>query len=142
LDSYIEKYERKYLTILLGVELYDLFIDEINVNNPPTDPIFEAIYNYIAFDNGFEIVISNGIKEMLLGFIYFHFVYDNQQYQSPIGIVQQSGENGTVMNITGLSVTRFNESVDSFRAIQSYIRFHSEDYISFNGQYLGYEFIL
>lgn len=142
LDEYIEKYERKYLTMLLGVELYDLFMDELDAHNPPTTPIYKVIYDYLAFDSTCQTFVSNGIKEMLIGFIYFHYVSDGQQYQSPIGIVGQNGENGEVLNITSLSIQRYNDNVDSFRAIQQYIEENSSDYLSYNGQYLRYEYTL
>ena len=142
IDAYIEKYEKKYLMKLLGVELYNLFIDELDTNNPPTTPIYKVIFDPLSFDDGCDIIVSNGIKEMLKGFIYFHWVFDNQQQQTPIGTTKQSAENSLVLNINGLSVMRFNEGVETYQAIQRYIELNSSDYLSFNGQYLGYEYIL
>jgi hypothetical protein len=142
IDAYIEKYEKKYLMKLLGVELYNLFIDELDLNNPPVNPIYKVIFDPLSFDDGCDIVVSNGMKEMLKGFIYFHWVFDEQQQQTPIGTTKQSSENSQVLNITGLSVTRFNEGVETYKAIQRYIELNQSDYIAFNGQYLGYEYIL
>jgi len=142
LDTYIEKYEKKYLTRLLGVDLYNLFMDELDLNNPPTTPIYKAIFDAFSLDDGCDIVESNGMKEMLKGFIYFHYIFDNQQQQTPIGTTKQSAENSSVLNINGLTVMRFNEGVETYRAIQRYIELNSSDYIAFNGQYLGYEYIL
>jgi len=136
LDSYILKYEERYLIELLGVELFDLFKADIATPlSPPTDPIYLAIYNPIREDDSSCIRISEGMKEMLLGFIYFEYQRDIKFYSTPSGTVVGQSEvaresSGDENYIYG----RYNEAVKSYNTIQWYIRDNeTEDYPTFNG---------
>jgi hypothetical protein len=134
IDAYIAKYERVYLTQLLGVTLYDLFQAEIAINNPPIEPIYKVIYDPLQFDDNHEIRTSDGMKEMLLGMIYSTYTLDNQQMQTPNGVASNKNENATHLNINAITASRFNEGVFSYETIQRYIRLNISDYPTFNGQ--------
>ena len=68
LDFFIEKYENYYLVRLLGAELYTLFIADLTVTNPqiPQTSRFLNIFNLFNIDDNNCIVISEGIREMLV----------------------------------------------------------------------------
>lgn len=121
LAAYIEKYEQKYLIDLLGFELYELFIDDLDVSDEPQTARFVTIYeplnyapngagepNFIPIEfsrsrNGrsldpdirSEIVptYSEGILKMLKGFIYFEFVKEYGYQVAQTGIVTNKDEN-------------------------------------------------
>lgn len=142
IDAYIEKYEKHYLMKMLGKELYDLFIADLS-SGLPQSPIYTAIFEELvitSFCNG-ELV-SNGIKEMLIGFIYYHYTLDSDQLQTSVGTVKTVSENSENRRLTALSSSRFNDNVDSYRAIQYYIQENSSDYPTFNGSEIRLKYSL
>jgi hypothetical protein len=140
IDSYIEKYEKYYLSNMLGAELYALFIADLDVNNVPQITIYENIFNSFIRDYNSTVSTSNGIKEMLLGFIFYHITSDMVVNQTSIGGTKAKNENSTVMGKNASITTRFNEAVDTYKAIQCYILDNSVDYPTFNGQPIKYEY--
>jgi hypothetical protein len=140
IDSYIEKYEKYYLSNMLGAELYALFIADLDVNNVPQTTIYENIFNSFIRDYNSTVSTSNGIKEMLLGFIFYHITSDMVVNQTSIGGTKAKNENSTVMGKNASITTRFNEAVDTYKAIQCYILDNSVDYSAFNGQPIKYEY--
>jgi hypothetical protein len=142
IDSYITKYEKYYLTKMLGKTLYDLFIANL-VSGVPTSTIYQTIFNPLYVDtfvNGESE--SKGIKEMLLGFIYYHYTLDSQQQQTSVGVTAPKSENSNDVNLNSVSISRFNDNVESYKTIQSYIQQNSSDYPTFNGKDLKYEYFL
>lgn len=140
IDAYIDRYEPYYLSQLLGKELKDLFISDLDVNNIPQTPIYETIYNPLSIDLDSQVVFSYGIKEMLLGFIYYHFTKDETIKQTPVGSVKPNTENSLNVGTSQYLTNRFNESVESLIAIQRYIIENENDYPTFNGQNVKFEY--
>lgn len=140
IDSYISRYEPYYLNQLLGANLNNLLQAELLVNNPPTTPIYKIIYDPLTYDFYPQVISTLGIKEMLIGFIYYHYILDKQQNQTPIGTTYPNAENSNVLTLNSITINRFNESIESFKGIQQYIQDHISDYPTYNGQYLGYEY--
>lgn len=138
LQSYIDRYEKKYLAELLGIELYDLFIADL-VAGVPTSPIYEKIFNPILeVVNGCDIH-SEGMKVALKGLVYFHYVRDNITRITLAGAKRTTSDNSE--NIQALSANmglRWNESVESYKAIQRYIYENLTDYPTFNGIKIQY----
>lgn len=163
IDSYIEKYEEKYLQQLMGVELFKLFKVAVSSPNsvPPTDPIYLAIYDPIAEDeltsNVFypfyflydycapscdRIRLSNGLREMLLGFIYFEYMRDQSYKPTSGGIVKNKNENSREASFDENGIkNRYNDAIDSYHTIQWYLfKRKTTDYPKFNGmrkQHIG-----
>jgi hypothetical protein len=129
LQAYIDRYEVDYLVDLFGVELYNLFIDNIE------DVIYAKLLDPILFQtNCGKIYNSKGIKDMLLGFIYFEYQRDSRVQQtinSAVKIKSNVSDRADIlsMNLYG----RFNESVETFKAIQEYLQENSTDYPAFMG---------
>ena len=139
LQSYIDKYETKYLYDLLGVALGDLlFADIATPFTVPTTLIYQTIFNALNIDNAnysyCDQIRSNGIKEMLIGFIYFEYIRTKAFVNTPVGSVVAQNE---VSNISDFSSTliyiNYNEAVKSYKSIQNYIPLYSSDYPTFNG---------
>lgn len=129
LTDYIGRYQNEFTIELLGVELYDLYV--ANSGNPE----FVIIEDPLIFQsNCGKIYKSLGMKDMLLGFIYFMYGRDLPTQQTVTGAVKQSNENSMPpSNVNALLWQRYNESVQSYEAIQSYIRENIDTYPTFRG---------
>jgi hypothetical protein len=137
IQDYLDKYEKNYLTRILGAELYDLFIADL-VSGVPQTQIYLDIFNEFRIDEDRCIRISEGLKETLKQFCYFHIIRDLGVKKGIGGVgkynseVSETGYNG--FNI----VEAYNEGVDNVKAIQWYICENDADYPTFNGDYFKY----
>jgi hypothetical protein len=129
LTDYINRYQNEFTIELLGVELYDLYLAN------STDPEFVIIEDPLIFQsNCGKIYKSQGMKDMLKGFIFFMYGRDLPTQQTVTGAVKQSSENSMhPSNVNALLWQRYNESVTSYEAIQAYIRENSDVYPTFRG---------
>ena len=123
ISDYIDKYEKLYLIDLFGATLYDLFVSDLDVNNVPKSPAYIKVFNPFHEDvTLYTTLVSNGIKEMLLGFIYFEYCKDNMNQMTIVGQTRPKNENSQVVNtLQTLIYTRYNEAVKTFTNIQEYI---------------------
>ena len=137
IDDYISRYELNYLKELFGVELYNLYYANANgqPNNVPTDARFLKVYNPFTEQSGinmWEMLISKGIKDMLIGFIYFEIMRDSITTATANGMQKQKNE----LSESAYSVIyqRYNESVKTYQAIQKLMYYNfSSDYPEFRG---------
>lgn len=127
LQDYINKYEKRYLIELFGATLFDDFIADLDVNNEPESPNFIQIFDDFHQNvNLYHLLISEGILEMLKGFIYFEYSKDQMNQQTPFGNVSQLSENSKkVTTLNSMMYTRYNEAVKTFDAIRSFIVLNS-----------------
>lgn len=138
LQAYIDRYEKEYLIELLGVTEYNAFIADL-VSGVPQSAKYLVIYNSLAVEINSCNITTNGMKEMLKGFIYFHYVRDNMVNQTTVGSKQTESENSKNISATSAFIqSRFNDSVDDFKNIQYYIEENDGDYTDYNGQKIGY----
>jgi len=123
LQDYIDKYEKRYLIELFGAKLYDEFISDLNIQNVPKSPNFLKIYNPFYENITFrQLIISEGILEMLKGFIYFEYSKDLINQMTPYGNVRPISENSEpVSTLYSMIYARYNEAIKTYRAIQTYI---------------------
>lgn len=133
LTSYIDRYSESYLIDLFGVELYALFIDGYE-----DEAIYQFLYepfNYQldeCFNN--KILKSRGVFDMLLGFIYCHYQEDieaQQTINNPVKIKGQNSERANKFDANFYG--RWNESVETYQAIQRYCLDKSTVYPTFKG---------
>lgn len=136
LQAFIDRYEEHYIKKLLGAELFDLFIADLDINNDPQTARFVDIFNAFHKDDDQLLVISRGIKDMLLGFIYFEFVRNANNRVTSTGTIRQNKSISENIDVFQADVMgRYNEAVETFNAIQWYILvFKPEDYPEENGQ--------
>jgi hypothetical protein len=136
-DSYINRYEKEYLVALLGAELYDLFeADVIPATKVPATQIYIDIYQPFAVDDNTRILSSKGMKDMVLGFIYFEFVRDDKYKNTVSGNVVGQSENNRESGFSEFNLySRYNEAIDSYWNIQCYINKNLTDYPEYNGQH-------
>jgi len=138
LATYIAKYESIYLLDLLGAELYNLFIADLDGSTPqvPQDARFLALYNAFNIDESVCIVSSEGIKKMLIQFIYFEYMRDSSFTQTVSGVTNVSSSVATLEPYKGWNLEQaFNEGVGNYNAIQWYICDNSTVYPEENSQH-------
>ncbi len=134
LKEYIKQNELRFVYELLGVELGDLLLADLDANKKPQTARFVKIFEPLAFDFAHRLVMSKGIKDILQGFVYSEFVreqnYKNNINGSGSGLYPQ----GDVIsaNVAGLA-HKYNNAIESFWAVQLYIHENKADYPEFNG---------
>lgn len=144
LKDYITNYERTFIYELLGIELGDLFISDLDaITKKPQTQRFIDIYEPVYFQKYGCIYQSKGIKEMLKGLVYAQFV-SSQNFKNTINGntqgIYQIGETGqTVSAVRNGVVQKYNKSVSSFKSIQFFIHTNSSVYPEFEGVLKEYE---
>ena len=121
----IDRYENSYLNKLFGVEL---FAEMGEIPSEFYEPFFIE-YGCLQYE-------SKGVKDMLLGFIWFHFCFDTPSQPTSIGNTMPNIEGGNLMD-SMIGNGCFNQSVATFKAIQ--YKCIKESTPLFNGQYLRYK---
>lgn len=142
LQPYIDKYEARYLQELLGCELYEEFkVDFAITGTAPTDPKFTAIWDAFCKDYSCWIRRSEGIKAMLVGFVYWEYLRD-QPIKNNIGGNQKNIQaNAEAAEPRETNVYfNYNQALESYWAIQRLICDNPDnyDYSTFNGQHKEY----
>ena len=140
LQSYIDKYETLYIYDLLGKELGDLFLADIGTPfNPPLTAKYLTIYNALSIDFVNMEARSNGIKEMLIGFIYFEYVRKNTVKNTLVGNVIAANEVSSQSDWNNTNIYfNYNEAVRTYNSIQIYIEQNSGNYPEYNGNIKKY----
>ena len=123
LQDYIDKYEKRYLIELFGANLYTEFESDL-VANVPQSPNFLKVFNPFYENLTYrQLIISEGIKEMLKGFIYFEYSKDLINQMTPYGNVRPISENSEpVSTLYSMIYARYNEAIKTYKAIQTYIQ--------------------
>lgn len=135
IDKYITRYEEKFLMELLGVELFKLFKAAHTIDSTLVAyPIYKVIYDPITEDdtNCNKIRVSRGMKQMLLGMVFFEFMRDTMVKMTNAGPKKDKAEVSEDVS-TDFLYQRYNESIEDQNTIQWYIGEHSEDYPTYNG---------
>jgi hypothetical protein len=133
IDEYIDRYEDQYLIQLLGVELYNLFIADLDLNNIPQSDRFKKIFDPFNEQIGFSLMMSRGIKDMLIGFIYFEYLKDLITKTTNVGVTKPQEQNSKIITAHTTIYGRYNESIRTYNAIQEYILLSMNDYNEFKG---------
>lgn len=147
ITDYITRYQDQYLKELFGVKLFNQFNSDLLAGVPQSpnfikvfDPLSEDVDIMISrYYRGFGysgILISNGIKDMLLGFIYYEYAKDLVNQMTPFGNTKPQSENSDIANtLFSMMYNRYNESIGTYQAIQDYIILNQSDFVL--GQLVG-----
>ena len=139
LQAFIDKYEKKYITDLLGVTLGDLFYaDIVTPFTAPSTQIYATLFNLISLDEPNE-VRSNGIKEMLVGFMYWEYIKSQPIFNTPTGNVIAQNEVSAPAHLGATNLyENYNESNTTYRSIQIYVNDNIDLYLDFLGKMKTY----
>ena len=138
LTEYITRYENLYLVRLLGKELYDLFIADLDASTPqvPQSARFLAIYNSFEQDESNCVIVSEGMRLMLIQLIFFHFVRDQAYQNTPVGQVHAMSATTSMPGYNGYNLTTsYNRGIENYRSIQWKILDESSTYPEENTQH-------
>ena len=131
LEAVIDRLEVEVLQDLLGKELYDLFIADLDGGDIPEAPQtqrFIDIYNAIYEDETI-IIRSEGMLAMLRIFIWFEWTKQTGMQNTPVGMIKNEFENGTnLSNVNAGIESTYNRAIKSYRAIVDYIIINSTTY--------------
>ena len=122
LTWFIQKYEKDYLTLLLGETLYTDFIAGLLVD--PIDAKWLALRNAILFTNPKESPIAN--------YIYYWYTRSITTATVGIGQVKPAAENGTIVSFVTKQVRAWNEMVKWNYSIIRFLRENNADYPDWN----------
>ena len=139
IESYIDAYEENYLRELLGVNLFNSYKADV-VNHLPVTASYLTITNPLFVEQSGYSIVSNGIKDMLLGFIFFEYVRDNKIKQSMSGSVVNGVDSSNNDFTQEFLFQRYNESIDIYKNIQLYIELNKATYPTYNGFTKGYSY--
>ena len=138
LQSVIDLIEIEYLANLLGAELYQLFIADL-VNGVPQQQRFIDIFEPFILQTDCALCQSQGMKEMLKSFIYFHYVRDTYTRQTTNGVKQTTGENSITLETVAHDFTnKYNKGVENYHCIQRKICDEESTYPEYEGIKLEY----
>ena len=141
LSTYFAKYEKQYLVRLLGAELYDLFIADLTAGpgQVPQTQRFIDLFDPFQTDEDHCVICSEGIKKMLIQFIYFEYMRESRYGQTVSGAVQVKSSVADVLPFKGWNLERsYNEGVGNYHAIQWYICDNDDVYPEENTQRIEY----
>ncbi len=144
LQSYIDRFEESYIKRILGVELGQKFIDDIQGNDEDSDeiePRFQAILDPFIKQrcgNG-SIYESKGMKAILAGLIYSEYVEDDAIKHAQAGTISNQAEVSNVATpaeAMQFGEEKWNSSVISLHAVQWFCGSEEPDtYPEFAGTY-------
>lgn len=141
INLFIEKYETEILMQLLGSDLLVLFQDDLVAQVPQTQ-IYLDIYNAFVKEVGGWKVVSTGMKDMCLAYVYFYYQRKSSKKPSMNGPVENSTENSQKANPMFL-INTYNSAIKTFKHIQYYCAYNkTEVYPAFAGVCKDYTSIL
>lgn len=138
LQAYIDKYEKKYLNQLMGKTLCDLFVADIS-NYAPQAARFIAIYNAFTQLYGSETLESEGMKELLLSLIYYHYITGtdfNPTQSGGAGNVADAARMAGHENNARIGERKYNNAIATWEAIQYKMSSDAATYPEYVGQKL------
>lgn len=106
-NYYIDNYETVYLKKILGVDLYNEFI----IDN--TNLLIEKIW--------YEFDLCIGLKQVLIGFIFYEYNAALQSQNTVVGNVASKNENSESTGGYLILKQTYNEAVKNARLIQEFL---------------------
>lgn len=139
LNIFIDTAEVEVLQELFGLDLYTLFIADLVAGVPQTQrfiDVFDAFYDDTDAVAGWccGSSRSEGIKKMLMRFIYFEFTREQHIQNTSTGPIKPDRNNA--ISATGPEIgliTKYNKGVGSYQAIARKMILDSTTYPEYKG---------
>lgn len=119
LQQYIDKYEPRILTRVLGYQLYKEFNTAIAGSSPAQkwiDLRDGSEYTYSS-----ELRYFDGLKTLTVNYVYFKFIKEQSQFNTGVGIKSINTENSENTDSSFKQVYAFNELVDINEQLYEFI---------------------
>lgn len=137
LDGFISEYEESYLIDLLGFDFYTAFSANL-VNGVPQAANYLKIYNKLYVDQNCIMIRSEGMKKMLLGFLFWEYMRQVRFKATTQGFVVNAADTSKPTP-EGPLYKYYNDAVSTGRAIQHYICTNPNEFtVQFAGIELEY----
>jgi len=137
LQGVIDATERTMMSAVLGAELSKLMTADYDPLTGFSEQRFADIFAPFEIDHEKELVVSDGIKQMLMLMIYFEYVRYQPFQNRETGNTTATNENSVQTSGIGSGLyLRYNESVNNAHSIQWFIRENADIYPEYNGQCL------
>lgn len=136
LQEVINDKEEYYLSMLLGIELKDLFVADLS-GGVPVSAIYLDIFNPFIKDINECKYQSLGIKTMLKGFIYWEYMREANYKVSESANLSVLNENSSALEFENneiLAEKRYNRSKFTGDAIQQFICDNDDVYPTYDGE--------
>lgn len=111
LQQYIDKYEPKILTRVLGYQLYKEFKAAIDAG-APIDAKWTNLRDGTEYTYSSELRYFDGLKQLIVNYVYFKFIKEQSQFNTGVGIKSINTENSQNTDASFKQVFAFNELVD------------------------------
>lgn len=133
LQTFIDRWEKFYIYHLLSNNaiisppqsgLADLFIASI-VNGVPVGARYLKIFNAFFEQNGSKVMVSKGMKDILVSFIFYHYVMETGTRHGQSGVFTPKTETGDVADFdnTGrFAERRWNEALSTVDSIRWWLK--------------------
>lgn len=157
LEWYINEYEESILQSILGCEMSNELILDLDSNNEPQQDKFIAIWdkfciddkecndffydNYYPWFNKNKVWKSEGILSLIKYQIYFFYTRDQPNKNTITGNVKNENNTSSLVVNNASNIKRnYNKSIMWQNAIQWYIKKNPDnyDYSNFNGEKIEY----
>jgi len=127
LVAMITQVEKKYLRLLLGDDLYVLFIAGIAAETE----IYETLLEGEEYENGGSTWVYEGLEKMLLYFIYAEWKIVRLSEDTSMGTVRQNKDKSNKLemyHVEKISNDAFNKAVDLYHAAYNYLLINITDF--------------
>ena len=144
IEDYITRFEATFIKRILGVELGELFITDIQGEDSDSAAIeerFQTILDPFTKQDGCnQIYDSKGMKDILAGMVYYEYVIDTQAKHTQSGVVNGDAEVSNILspiNAGRFAEQKWNAIMPSIHAIQWWCGVEDEaNYSEYAGTYI------
>lgn len=143
LSLFIDEYEEKLLSDLLGYELYKAYKAGIAVL-PTPDPKWTAIRDGLEYTNrlgvltkwkGLKFQDGTAKKSLIANYVYWHWMQNEASYTTGTGEKVAGNQNAVNASPVPKMVSAWNQMVDWNRELVEFLLSREADYPEFQEQY-------
>lgn len=132
-NRYLAKYERQILEMLLGVSMYNAFIDGLAVT-PTVDPKWTRLKNGATYEDGDGeqrrwMGFTNTEKESIIAaYTYFNYMSRRISFAGGSGEVAPGHENGERVSPAVPLAMVWNDMSEWIESLFEFLKNHPDDY--------------
>jgi len=112
IETFLSQSEKKYLTDLLGAQLYTEFKAALDAGSPAQKWVDLRDGATIVHDD--NTIIFAGVKEMLIGFTYYDISRRLNIFLSSVGALVEETANGSKASNAIFEAEKYNEGIEIY----------------------------